>query len=78
MKIVCHKVFQLAPFSLGIYFVYQLCVNNVTLLIFPRLNFQMILKPYLGDPKDLSSEMHLGLVDLKYQTHPSFLLSMHE
>ena len=66
MKIVGHKVHQLAPFFLGMYLVYQLLKNRLTLLILPRCNFQTLMNPYLGDPEDLASEMHLGLVDSKY------------
>ena len=58
MKIVCHKVCQLAPFFVGMYLVYQFHRNHVTILILPCRNFQTIINPYLGDPEDLASEMH--------------------
>ena len=64
MKIKYHKVCQLAPFYLEIYLVYQFHRNHVSLLIFPHCNFKTIVNPYLGEPKDLASELHSGRFEI--------------
>ena len=57
--------------------VYQFHRNHVTLLVLFRCNFQTMMNPYLGDPEDLSSKIHLRLgVSHKFSEKLTFFIPL--